>query len=536
MRRTTALLAVLLVALSACTTREAREQVRHPNILTIALRKEPISLNPLALEGTDSYTFSELIYSYLTNYTPDGRSVGDLALAAPTPQNGGVTNGGLRLTYHLRRDARWQDGAPVTARDVLFTYHAIMNPANNVDTRYGYDRIASIAAPDPYTVVVTLKAPFSPIVGYFFGGDSNYPVLPAHLLASLPNLNAAQFNAAPIGSGPYRLESWSRGDRMTVRANARYYRGKPAISELSLPFVPDDSTRIEELQTGEVDAAFLLDASRIAQLRTIPNHRVVVTPVPYFYALSFNMRRPLLADPAVRTAIAMAIDRPTLTRKISSGVYDAATAMRGLFTWAYDPSVKGPSFDPAAANAILGRDGWKRGSDGIRVKNGRRLALQLVFPNGSPITNRFAVAIAAAVRAVGIDMSLRGYERQQFVARDGPMLGGHSDVSLYDYQGSFDPDASWLLACDQRAPAGFNIAGYCDATMDKLLKQAASSYDRATRLADYRVVQERMQSALPYLMIAQISEVDVIPSDLRGFAQPLLSPFNSVASWRRAPL
>ncbi|MBV8245359.1 MAG: peptide ABC transporter substrate-binding protein [Candidatus Eremiobacteraeota bacterium] len=524
---------LLALALGACTVHGAHEG-SSAGTLTIALRKEPTSLNPLALEGTDSYTFGPLIYSYLTQYTPDGRSVGDLAAAAPTPENGGVTDGGRRLVFHLRRNVRWQDGAAVTARDVLFTYRAIMNPANNVDTTYGYDRVVTIAAPDAYTVVITLKKAFSPIVGDFFGGDTNYPILPAHLLASFSNLNSVPFNAAPVGSGPYALQAWERGDRLRLRANARYYAGTPATPELDLPFVPDDSTRIQELQTGEVDAAFLLDASRIAQLRAISGHRVVVTPVPYFYALAYNVRRPIFADAAVRKAISLSIDSRTLTRKVSSGVYDADTAMRGLFTWAYDPAVKQLEFNPAAAGALLDRDGWKRGSDGIRVKNGRRLEMQLIFPSGQEITTRLATAIAAAVRATGIDMSMRAYQRQQFIARDGPELTGNFDVSLYDYQGTFDPDASWLLACDQSAPHGFNLSGYCDATMDKLLEEAAASFDRNVRIADYRAIQRRLMEALPYFLICQISEVDVIPGDLRGFAPPLLSPFSSVASWRRS--
>jgi peptide/nickel transport system substrate-binding protein len=531
-----AVLIACLVALTcaACTKQQARESVHNRNVLTIALRKEPISLNPLYLEGTDAYTFGELFFLYLTRYDSSGRSVGDLALAAPTLENGGVTDGGKRLTYHLRHGVHWQDGTPVTSRDVVFTYREIMNPANTVDYRLGYDRITSIAARDPYTLTITVARPFSPIIGYFFGGDSNYAILPAHLLGSLPNLNASPFNTSPVGSGPYRLRSWNHGDRLTVDANSSYYAGTPAIPELVLPFVSDDSTRIEQLQTGEVDAAFLLDASRIAALRAIPGHRVVVTPVPYFYAVAFNLRDPVLADAAVRRAIALSIDRRTLTRKITSGVYDADTALRGLFTWAYDPSVAPVPYDPATAAKVLAADGWAPGSDGIRVKNGKRLSLQLVFPNGQPITTRFAVAIAAAVRAAGIDLTLRGYDRQQFIARDGPELGGHYQVSLYDYQGSFDPDPSWLLACDQRAPQGFNVAGYCDRTTDALIQRAAASFERSARIADYKLVQRRMLDSLPYDVICQISEVDVIPNSLRGFAPPLLSPFNSVAAWRWA--
>jgi peptide/nickel transport system substrate-binding protein len=520
-----------LIGVGGCTKQQARTGAHEPGTLTVALRQEPTTLDPLLLEGTGAYTFGELLYSYLTNYDAQGHIVGDAAIAAPTTANGGVSADGKRVTFHLRHDLRWQDGTPLTSRDVVFTYHAIMSPANNVSTRFGYDTVASIAAPDPYTVTIALRRPYAPIISDFFGGDSNYPILPAHLLANLPSLNHVPFNGAPVGSGPYRLDRWDRGDRITLRANASYYRGAPRIERLVLPFVPNDSTAMERLQTGEIDAAFNQDASRIAELRSIPHHRVVVTPVPYFYALAFNLHDPVLADHAVREAIALSIDRSTLTRKISGGVYDAATAMRGLFTWAYDPHVAPPPYDPAQAAALLSKDGWVRGPGGIRVKNGQRLSLQLSFPTGADITARFAVAIAAAARAVGIDLTLRGYDRSQYVAHDGPLLGGHYQVSLYDYQGAGDPDPTWLLACDERAPGGFDFAQYCNAQVDSLLRRAAATYDRAERIALYGQVQRRLVADLPYDFICQISEVDVIPDDLGGFARPILSPFNSASSW-----
>jgi peptide/nickel transport system substrate-binding protein len=520
-----------LLVSAGCTRPQSGEQPREPGTLVVALREEPTSLDPLLLEGTGAYTVGGLLFSYLTDYDSQGRIVGDLALHAPTPANGGVSPDGKRITFHLRRGVRWQDGAPVTSRDVVFTYHAIMSPSNNVSTRFGYDTIASIAAPNPYTVVITLRRPNSPIISDFFGGDSNYPILPAHLLASAPNLNHVPFNARPIGSGPYRLERWDRGDRMTLLANPRYYAGAPRIQRLVLPFEPDDSTTIERLQTGEIDAAFDLDASRIAELRAIPHHRVVVTPVPYFYALAFNLSNPVLADRAVRKALALAIDRRTLTRKISAGVYHAGTAMRGLFTWAYDPRVVPTPYDPAQAARLLTSDGWIPGADGIRVKNGRRLSLQFSFATGENITTRFAVTIAAAARAVGIELTLRSYIRSQYVAHDGPLLSGQYQISLYDYQGAYDPDPTWLLGCAERSPNGFDFAQYCNPDVDALLRRAAASYDRAQRIALYAQVQQRIAEDLPYDFLCQISEVDVVPDDLGGFARPILSPFSSASSW-----
>ncbi len=522
---------VALGVFAACTHAVHGTQSDAGTTLTVAIQKEPIALDPLVLEGLSAYTFSELLYSYLTNYDSNGRTVPDLARDVPTPENGGVSPDGKRLTFHLRHGVHWQDGAPVTSQDVVFTYHAVMNPANNVPERIGYDEIASIAAPDPYTVVITLKRPYSPIVALFFGGDSNYPILPAHLLAAKANVNNDAFNSAPVGSGPYRLDRWERGDRLTFAANATYFAGKPKINRLVLPVIANDSTTIDELQSGEIDAAFMMDASRIDQLRAIPRHRVVVTPVPYFYALGFNLTDPILRDLNVRRAFAMGIDRRSLTEKITHGVYDPDAAMRGLFTWAYDPTVTLPPYDPAQSAALLTQDGWIPGPNGIRVKQGRPLHLEISFAIGEGITTRFATAVAAEERAIGIDVSLHQYDRTQFLSIQGPMMQGRYQITLYDYQATYDPDVSWLLACDQRGPHGFNDTRFCDSQVDALLARGASSYDRSTRASAYRQIQRRLADELPYAFLCQISEVDVIPENLRGFAPPLLSPFNSIAGW-----
>jgi peptide/nickel transport system substrate-binding protein len=518
------LIALALVMLAAC-TRVGQEQ-QNTGTLVIALRQEPIALNPLLLEGLPAYEVSELFYSYLTNYDENGNVVPDLATYTVGPDN-------KTITYHLRHGVRWQDGAPLTSRDVVFSYNAVMNPANNLEQRYGFDHVASVTAPDAYTVVVRTKVPFSPIIGWFFGGDNNYAILPAHLLASYKNLNNVGFNSAPVGSGPYRLERWDHGDRLVLTANPTYFAGKPAIGQLVLPFIADSSTTINELQSGELDAAFVLDSSRIAELRAIPNRRVVVTPVPWFYGLAFNLEDPIVSDRAVREAFALAIDRRSLTRKISQGVYNADTGMRGLFTWAFDPHADTITYNPVRAAALLTQDGWIPGPDGIRAKNGRKLRIELIFPTGIDMTTRFATAIAAAERAIGIDVPMRRYDRTQFISKDGPEMQGRYQVSLYDYQASQDPDASWLLGCDQKAPAGFDIARYCNAKVDALLQQGAATFDRAKRIAAYKRVQQQIAYDLPYFAICQISEVDVIPSDLRGYARPLLSPFASVASWKR---
>jgi peptide/nickel transport system substrate-binding protein len=532
MRSARAFVAICLAAVALASCHARTNAAGDSSTLRVAVRKDPISLNPLLLEGIGAYTFGELMYSYLTTYDASGRITGDLASGVPSIANHGISPDGLRVTFHLRHDARWQDGTPVTSRDVAFSFHAVMNPDNNVPERYGYDVIRAITTPDLYTVVIKLARPFSPILSLFFGGDSNYTILPAHLLASLPNLNAAPYNSNPVGSGPYKLQQWDRGDRLVLDANPTYFHGKPGIERIVLPFIPDDGTTIEQLQTGELDAGFFVDTSRVEQLRAIPNHRLVITPVPYFYAMGFNLHDPALADRTVREALSQAIDAKSLVRKITHGVDDPNHPLRGLFTWAYDPQISGVPYNLAAARAELTAAGWLPGSDGIREKDGKRLTLQLAIPVGSDVTTSLATAIAAAEHDAGVSVSLRQYDRNQFLAEDGPLLKGRYQLSVYDYQSNYDPDASWLLACDQQAPHGFNMTYYCNPTVDALLHKAASLYDRASRTASYRTVQQIIQHDLPYDFLTQTSEVDVIPNNLEGYVPPLLSPFNFVADWR----
>ncbi len=524
-------IATLVFAFNVAACAKAGEPSR-PATLIIATGQEPSSLNPLYLAGTIGYAISELGYSYLTNYDSLGNIVPDVAVAVPSRANGGISADGKRVTYHLRRGVSWQDGVPLNSRDIVFTYRAIMNPLNAVPSRACYDRVDSINAYGPYAVVVTLKSLYSPIVACFFGGDSNYPILPAHLLARYASLDRVAYNAAPVGSGPYVFTRWLRGDRLEMKSNPRYYAGRPAIARLSLRFIHDPSTTINQLLTNEVDATFFADASKIAALRAIPRHRIIVTPVPYFAALSFNVTDPIAKNRAVRRAFALAIDRHALVSKVAHGLYDADTAMRGLFTWAFDPHANGPPYDPQRARVLLTNDGWIAGADGVRVKNGRRLQIQLAFRTGSNVAAGFALLIVEEERAVGIDVMTKRYSPEEFLGRDGPLSQGRFQVALVSYQSNYDPDASWLLSCDQRAPNGGNYARYCDPEVDRALQLGIRVLARAARRRAYSFVQRQLLADVPYDFLCQLSEVDVLPLRLEGYERPLLSPYDSVAHWR----
>lgn len=527
----------IVFALSAALTGCSRTAGGAPpsDTLTIAQIQEPRSLNPLFLDGYVTGEINGLVYSYLTTYDMHGGMIAQLATAVPTVENGGISRDGLHLTYHLRRGVRWQDGAPLTAHDVVFTYNAIMSPRNNTLSRYGYDLIRSVDAPNPYEVRLTLKKPVASMVSYFFGGDSNYGVLPAHLLERYASLNQVPFNSAPVGSGPYRVVEWQRGDHITFAANPAYFLGKPAIPQIEIKFVPDAQTITNELRTGEVNEVFLADVSHIDELRTIPQHHLLESATTQFGTLQVNTEDAVTGDVAVRRALAMSIDRAALTRKIFRGVFDPNTAMQGLFTWAYDPSAGRVPYDPVQAQRILEADGWHAAPDGVRIKNGKRLDISLLGISGSAASSSLVTQITAYAASVGIRLHVRTLTPFLITSPSGPLYQGKYQIAQFTEMSQADPDATWIIGCDQRAPHGFNFTRYCDARTQALLDDAASTFDRARRLHDYALLQRRLVKMQPMIFLYQVKEVDVVPDWLTGYQQSLYtSPYTFVYKWKIA--
>lgn len=299
-------LTVLTLAAALCCTACSHAGSRHTSgsqLVFTGLAGEPDSLNPMLSNEADELNFSHLYMSYLIENDAKGNEIPEIAAEVPTLANREISGDQRSITYRLRRNVRWQDGAPLTARDVIFSYRAIVDPRNNVATRVGYDEVQAIGAPDNYTVVIRLRRRFSPFVQYFFGPQGVGALMPAHLLRGYSDLNRVAYNQRPVGSGPFRVVQWLRGDRITLAANPFYWRGKPHIEGLVYRIVPDPNTRLQELRAGEADAYFDLDPQLLPQARSIPGVRIALTPVADLHVLRFNLRDPTIRDADVRLSL-----------------------------------------------------------------------------------------------------------------------------------------------------------------------------------------------------------------------------------------
>ena len=503
--------------------------------LVIDQQREPMSLNAALENGASSTELGLLLFNYLVKFNNRGRLVGDIATVVPTLANGGISRDGRTITYHLRSGVRFADGTPLTARDCVYSIEAILNPKNNVQSRYGYDRILHADAPNATTLVLHLREPFAPLLTLVLA-PQGYPILPAHLLATKPNFNHIAFDDAPVGGGPYVVKHWYHGDRLELVANPYYFRGAPRIKHVTIRFVSDTSTAVNQLQTGEANGLFNdMDMGNVPLISAIPHVTLLRTPVNAVGALIYNTQDPITADARVRRALTQAIDIPSLIAKAYRGAVDATDAGRGLFEWAYDPRAPLTApYDPAAARSLLRAAGWRSGPGGIRTKNGKRLSVLMLIQANTPGDEIIGSAVQQAERAIGVDLSLKAYEVTQFVApaqSGGPIYGGKFQMALYPFVNGDDPDVTDQFGCANIPPNGYNKPRYCDPALDALMKAARTTYDPARRLALYARIQERLARALPMVLLYQRREIDAFSTGIHGPTGSVSSVFWNIGSW-----
>lgn len=527
--------AACALALAAC-SRAHSGQTAGGTTVRIVQQWEPQSLNPALENGGSAAEWGQLLFSYLVNFNASGVMIGDVALQVPSMQNGGISRDGLTITYHLRPGVRFADGAPLTARDCVWSIQAIQNPANLVQSRFAYDDVARADAPNGLTLVLHLKHPFPPVVSVVLA-PQGFPILPRHLLARYSNFNRLGFSTHPVGSGPYVVDYWAHGDRVVMHANPFFFKGRAKIQNLEIQFVPDPQAGINVLQTHAVEGLENdQDISNFVFLHRIPGYNVTATPEDAVGSIIFNTQDPLMSDARVRHALAEAIDISTTVRKAYRGAVDANDAGRGLFLWAYDPKAYPPiAYDPGDARRLLDSAGWQMSRDGVRRKDGVPLRVQFIIQAGTPIDAIVANLVTQYERAVGAALTIKQYNITQFVApatEGGPVYGGRFQMAYYDFENGSDPDTTDQFACRNVPPNGYNKSRLCDPQVDALLRAGLQTYGHTARRAIYSRLEARLYADLPIALFFQRRQVNVFTTRLSGVRVSPWGPFWNVQTWQ----
>jgi peptide/nickel transport system substrate-binding protein len=506
--RTIALACTLVAA--ACS--HAGTVAGDTSTLRIGISTEPHSLNPLDQYNGQEMVIERLFTDTLTSFDPTGnRVVPVLASGVPARENGDISADGKTVVFHLRRGVKWQDGAPFTSADVVFTYRQVMNPNNNPVTRFGYDQIDLIEAPDAFTVRLHLKRPFSPIVTTFFG-DANAPygILPKHLLEQYRSLERIPYDEMPIGTGPFRVVSWRRGDRIELVANPHYFLGMPRIARITIFFAHDEQTLLTMAGAREIDWVAELSPTLYEAARRVPDYHIVLVAQNRWYGITINLQRKVLQDVRVRRAIELSIDKPTITNAMTFGTALPATQDLPSFLWATG-DLSPSRYDPAQARALLAQAGYS---------SSHALHIELAYNSGDETARKTAVLLQSALANVGVVLSLKGYPNEMLTApaaMGGIEYGGRFDLDLGRIINGPEPDNSAEYACAGFPPNGYNMSHYCTPEMDRLQRIATSSYDRATRRAAYASIEALLERDLPQIPLWWPHDVHLVSDRLQNF-------------------
>jgi len=526
MRRIGALPVVLLLV--GCANAAGRAPASN-DLLIVGYDREPDTMNRYAthiLEDIQSCVIEGLV-------TPDEKmnAVPVLAAEIPTIQNGGVklrADGGMDVIWKLRPGVKWHDGYAHTSADVKFTVDAINKGDWKPESTDGFDRISSVDTPDSLTAIVHYKEVYAPYEMQFFRGT-----LPKHVLEGRDIDKASDYNRNPLGTGPYRVAEWKTGEYVLLERVPNYWRGPefPKIKRILFRFVPNTTTRVNQLRAGEVHLVALLPWDKVRELTSMPSLRLNHVLGNGYEHVTLNERHfPPFADVRVRRALAHAIDRDAIVKTILDGQVTVVNGPIQPLSWAYEPNVARYDYDPAKARALLDDAGWKLGAGGIRAKDGRPLAFTLITQAGYAIRENTAEAIQRQLKDVGVNAQVRLIDGTSISS---VWFSGEFDAFLHWWQLGPDPELTLMFAADRSPPAGRNVDYYKDDTLTSMLYASDRTVDRAKRAALLAAAQRRIAEMAVEIPLYNTSKVDAVPAGLQNFkGNPTnAGPFWNVHEW-----
>ncbi|MBI4161175.1 MAG: ABC transporter substrate-binding protein [Acidobacteria bacterium] len=476
--------------------------------LRVLLEADPSHLDPRIGNDQASIRLHQLLYSGLIAL--DDHGLPRAALAEDWEQEDPHT-----YTFRLRPGLWFHDGRRVTAADVAATFESVRTGAVPSYLRGDFDRLEAVETLDERTVRFRLREPFAPFLVRLTLG-----ILPA---------GAAPEGFPPIGAGPYRLVEFRRGERVRLEAHPDHFRGAPGIRRVLLRIVPDETTRLLELEKGTADLLMGdLSADHVARLRGNPRYRLFTGPSWKYDYLGFNLRDPLLQDPRVRRAIAHGIDRQSILAHLLHGLARPATGMVAPDHWAFEGEVATYPFDPERARTLLDAAGYPD-PDGPGPKP--RLRLEYKTSNGE-FARRKAAVFQEHLRKLGIELEVRALEWATFYA---DIRAGRFQVFSLTWTGLDDPDwYRFRFHSSSGPPDGGNRSGYRNPDLDLLLEAGARETDPSRRREVYSRVQKVLAEDLPEFPLWHRDEIAVVKRGIDGFRLTPTGDFAVLADLRRA--
>jgi len=478
---------VLIAFLAGCGGGKRAGGGAGKDTLVIALMTSPTNLDSRVGADNASGRMFDLIHSGLIKVTPNFDYAPDVAEKWETPDD-------RTIVFHLNPNAKFQNGQPVKAADVKWTYDSMMDPNFVTSKRSGYAAVDHIEAPDEHTVIFKLKEPNPGIFDNLTVG-----ILPT-------GADTNTYKTKPIGAGPYKVVEFRPDDRVVLEAFDQWHGGAPKIKNVIVRIIPDATTRVLEMRRGTVNFEVnSIPFENVAEFDKNSDFKVVKSSGSVYQYIAINMRDPILSKAAVRRAIHHAIDRERIVRDIQRGYAKPTDTMLAEGHWARADNLPTYPYDPTKAKQLLAQAGYPNG-------------FTFTFKTSQDAeANSRAQVIQQMLKQVGINMEIQSNEMSTFFADIGK---GNFQMYSLSRNGIADPDFYYVIFYSKNTPPdGQNRGYYNNPKVDQLILQGRSTFDRAKRKPVYVEIQKTVQEDLPYISLYMQNNVAVMRNNIDGYVQ-----------------
>lgn len=501
-----------------------------------AFTQEAVNFNPLLYINTGVETAVEYsVFDALWKIDPQGQLIPNLATEIPSLENGGISKDGLEWQFKLRPGVSWHDGKPFTSKDVIFTLQTILNPKVVVRGRNGHDVVQDYAAPDPHTVKVKLKSVFAPYLISWLVTS----IVPEHILALEPDINTAHFNSNPIGTGPFVFRERVAGDHILFLPNVSYHGVRSTLASLIQKYVPDQQTLYTQFQTGAVtiyDYAGV-PVQLFSQAKALPNTAVTLTPGSAVEFIYFNCSKPQFREKVVRQALYLAMDKQSWIDTVYYGLRQRTLSYLPPSHWAYNHSLVDPGYNPAKAARMLDEAGWRVGDDGVRQKDGVKLAFSMSTTAGNKAREDAQQLLQQNFKDINVAMTIRNMPAS--VVWGDYTVKSQFDTLMVAWGMPLYPDPDYTdhvasFRNPMKTGAGVNYFQYENPKIDELCIAGTATADRAARKAIYDQIQAILLEDLPIAPIFADQKISANTTALKGYISNSYVPINSWnnSEWR----
>lgn len=508
--------------------------------LIILLSEDLETLNPYLSTAFIVQLVTDAIFDPLAGPDQNGEYQPVLAERVPTQANGDISEDGATITWRLRPDVTWADGAPFTSKDVLFTYEAAASADSGSVRTSAFENIKSIEAPDDHTVVITYNEFDANYLDQFQWG-----ILPAHAGQANDMINW-DFNRNAFGTGPFKLAEWVSGDHITLTRNDNYWEeGKPHLGELVFQVVPSEQVRAEIMREEQAHIMTWPGGDLRPVWEQTPTVEEKLVPGIWIMRMFLNLSQPgdgdpgadsphpILGDERVRKAIALGIDYDAIVNDLAEGRVVRATSPFAL-GW-YDCNISGDEYDPEAAKALLEEAGWvDTDGDGIReaqgaeyAEDGAKLSLDMVGYTGWSLLEQTEQVIAAMMKDIGVEINLSNEEMAVLFgswADQAPRKVGDYDILIYDTGAYINPQehiADYFLSTNvptnENEGVGANYTRWVNPEADALIQEAGRTPDLDARKELYCQLAELIKDSYSQIFLFRSAEGHAYNTAVTGY-------------------